>query len=607
MAQHISAMLLSPMEKATEKVEPLLDAPTVVDAPALPNPRERPSSRAPTGTPLGSTSPPAFTKEPSREGTGSGSTRGTSVVTPRETLHLQEITRTRAFVRLAFALAVLTALSMLVLGGDPTAKAVYLAGALAVMASCAWLGWTIREDVGYTIGRALVCGFACIFAAFAGIYFFGVFSPAPMIIPFGLCVFGTSLSDRGTMAVYLTCAISEAALTLAVMANVLPDHGLVRGDVLSFVQRLTILGIIEGIFFATFYISRASRNATLYAIEQHDLVLRGMAQREALLKEARQDLAQAIGAGGRGRYTDQVIDCFRLGAIIGRGAMGEVYEATHVDNGEPAAVKLLLEHVMAQPEHVQRFYREAKIVSSLNVANVVRVLAVADRTAPIPYIAMERLVGQDLSDYLREHKRLSTSGVLNLVRQVGVGLEAARAQGIVHRDLKPRNIYLARYPMSSGARAETRKELWKILDFGVCKLTSEDATLTRSRMVGTPSYMAPEQIAGGPITHRTDLFALGAITYRALTGRPAFAGDVEAEILHKVLHVMPPAPSTLVPTLCAEVDLVMAIALAKDSEARFDSPVELATALDAAIKGHLDPSVVTRGAHLLSRHPWGNG
>ena len=577
-----------------EKAEPPQDAPTVVDAPALPKSRERPSSRGP----VGSTSPPAFTREHSREGTGAGSTRGTSVVTPRETLHLQEITRTRAFVRLAFALALLVSASMFVLDGDPTAKRLFLGGAVLVMATTVWLGWTIREDVGYTIGRALVCGFSCILAAFAGIHFFGVFSPAPMIIPFGLCVFGTSLSDRGTMAVYLTCALVEAGLTLAVIAHLIPDRGLVRGDALDLVEKLTILTIVEGVFFATFYISRASRNATLYAIEQHDQVLRGMAQREALLKEARHDLAQAIGAGGRGRYSDQVIDSFRLGTIIGRGAMGEVYEAMHIDNGEPAAVKLLLEHVMAQPEHVQRFYREAKIVSSLNVANVVRVLAVADRGAPVPYIAMERLVGQDLSDYLREHKRLSTSAVLNLVRQVGVGLEAARASGIVHRDLKPRNIYLARYE---------RRELWKILDFGVCKLTSEDATLTRSRMVGTPSYMAPEQISGGEITHRTDLFALGVITYRALTGRPAFAGDVESEILHKVLNVMPPAPSSIVATLTPEVDLVMAIALAKEPAARFDSPVELATALDAAIKGHIEPSLVTRAGHLLSRNPWGVG
>ena len=141
----------------------------------------------------------------------------------------------------------------------------------------------------------------------------------------------------------------------------------------------------------------------------------------------------------------------------------------------------------------------------------------------------------------------------------------------------------------------------------MCKLTSEDATLTRSRMVGTPSYMAPEQITGDAITHRTDLFALGVIAYRTLTGRPAFAGDVESEVLHKVLNVMPPAPSTLVPTLPTEVDMVMAIALAKDPAARFDSPVELATALDAAIKGALDPAIVSRAGHLLSRQPWGDG
>ncbi|MEO7097390.1 MAG: hypothetical protein ABI175_29280, partial [Polyangiales bacterium] len=212
--------------------EPPQDAPTVVDAPVLPRSRERPSSRAP----IASTRPPGAVGERSKEGTGGGSTRGTSVVTPRETLHLQEVTRTRTFVRLAFALAVLVSATMLVLDGDPMAKRIFLGGAVLVMASTVWLGWTIREDIGYTIGRALICGFSCIFAAFAGIYFFGVFSPAPMIVPFGLCVFGTSLSDRGTMSVYLTCAITEALLTLAVVMHVIPDPGLVRGDALTVVE-----------------------------------------------------------------------------------------------------------------------------------------------------------------------------------------------------------------------------------------------------------------------------------------------------------------------------------------------------------------------------------
>lgn len=582
------------------------DAATVVepkrDLPKAPAPRELPNVR---GALRDSASMNASGTGPSGTGTGSrthGSSRSTQVLTPRETLHLQEVTRTRSFLRYAVALACLVAVSMTLLRGDPMAKLVFLVASLAVVASCMWLGWLIRTVEGYTVQRALVTGYTCVFAAYAGIYFFGVFSPAAVIVPFGLCVFGTSLSDRGTLSIFLTCAALQAGLTILVMSGAIPDHGLVRGELLSTVEKSVILVIIEATFFATFLIARVSRNATLWAIEQHDFALRDIAQREALLREARGELREVLRAGGEGRYTGQTIDSFTLGKVIGRGAMGEVYEARHEPTGEEAAVKLLLEHVLAQEDHVQRFYREAKIVAALNVANVVRVLAVADRSAAIPYIAMERLHGKDLSDYLREHKRMSLDAVLNLIRQVGAGLEAARAAGVVHRDLKPRNVFLARYG-AKGAKGERKHEQWKILDFGVSKVTSEDATMTRSRMVGTPSYMAPEQISGGHVDHRTDLFALGVIAYRALTGRPPFSGDVESEILHKVLNAMPPPPSHLAP-VPVEADVVMAIAIAKTPADRFDSADELAQALEAAANGHVSAELRARAAQILAKHPW---
>ncbi len=588
------------------------DAATVVEPkrelPKAPSPRDLPQARGGLRDSANMPSQASGTG-PSGTGTGThgslgsrGSSRSTSVLTPRETLQLQEVTRTRSFLRFSVALACLVSVSMALLRGDPIAKLVFLISSLAVVASCIWLGWLIRKDEGYTVERALVTGFTCIFAAFAGIYFFGVFSPAPVIIPFGLCVFGTSLSDRGTLAVFLTCAGLQAGLTILLMADVLPDHGMVRGELLSIVEKGVILVIIEATFFATFLIARVSRNTTLYAIEQHDFALRDIAQREALLREARGELREVLRAGGEGRYTGQTLDNYTLGKVIGRGAMGEVYEARHEPTGEEAAVKLLLEHVLAQEDHVQRFHREAKIVAGLNVANVVRVLAVAERGAAIPYIAMERLHGKDLSDYLREHKRMSLHAVLGLIRQVGAGLEAARASGVVHRDLKPRNIFLARYP-EKRSTGERKHEQWKILDFGVSKVTSEDATMTRSRMVGTPSYMAPEQISGGEVDHRTDLFALGVIAYRALTGRPAFSGDVESEILHKVLNAMPPPPSRIV-DLPPEIDVVMAIAIAKAPADRFDGADELAQALEAAARGVVTPELRARAAQVLAKHPW---
>ena len=523
---------------------------------------------------------------------GSSASRVTSVITPRETLHLQEVARTRVFVIVAAIFAVLVALTLGVLGGDPVAKRIFLGASVAIVLSCGWLGWELRRDEGYTIARATTVAYISILSAFAGVWYFGVFSPAPAIIPFGLSFFSMGQSTRSVLGVYLTCAFVQAALMLLVIGGVVADQGLIRSDGLSTFQRVMVMFILEGVFFITYLVQRKSRQATLDAIEQHDRVIRSLAQRDALLREARQDLAQALQAGGLGRWSDETMGTFHLGRVIGRGAMGEVYEATRTGTGEPAAVKLLHPHVLAQPDLVQRFVREARIVASLNAANIVHVLDVSPPDAPIPWLAMERLTGHDLADHLRDHKRMGLKAVLTLLRQVGLGLDAARSAGVVHRDLKPRNLFLS-----------SRGDLWKILDFGVARVSGEQ-TMTIDQIVGTPNYMAPEQANGAPVTHRTDLFALGGIAYRALTGRPAFEGEATAEILYKVVHSMPVRPGEVVP-LPPEVDLVLAIAMAKDAGDRFDSAAELAQALDAAARGRLGAPLRARAERLLARLPWG--
>ncbi len=211
----------------------------------------------------------------------------------------------------------------------------------------------------------------------------------------------------------------------------------------------------------------------------------------------------------------------------------------------------------------------------------------------MPYLAMERLVGRDLSDYLREHRRMGIRSVLAMVRQVGLGLEAAHSAGIVHRDLKPRNLFLSR----DGGR-----ETWKILDFGVARADGEE-TLTLHQVVGTPNYMAPEQANGDDVTRKADLFALGVIAYRSLTGQPAFEGETTAEILYKVVHAMPLRPSAAAP-LPEELDLALAVAMAKDPADRFESPWELAMALEQASQGRLEATVRARAERLVTELPW---
>jgi serine/threonine-protein kinase len=524
---------------------------------------------------------------------GTSGSQGTSHTSARETLLADEIARTRIFVRISGSLAVSAGFLLPLLEGDATAKRL-LVGSLVVMAvACALFLRALRRDEGFTPARAVAFTYLSTLVGFAAIWYFGLFSPAVAVIPFGIAFFGLGQSTRQIIVAYAACAGLFALLATLVLTGVLPDAGVVRGPDLDKLSSVAVVILIEGIFLATFLLQRRTRATTLAAIERHDRAVRALSQRDALLREAKLDLAQAIQAGGLGRFSDEVVGGYRLGRVLGRGAVGEVYEAERESDGQPAAVKVLHPQVLGKPEVVERFLREARIVASLDVPNVVRVLDVGPVDTQFPFLAMERLSGTDLSDYLREHRRMGVRSVLSMVRQVGLGLDAAHAAGIVHRDLKPRNLFLSK---------QGDHETWKILDFGVARAEGEE-TLTAHQIVGTPNYMAPEQANGREVTHRTDLFALGVIAYRALTGHPAFEGETTAEILYKVVHRMPLRPSAAAP-LPPDIDLALAIAMAKDPADRFGSPWELAQALEQASRGQLDAALRARAEAVMARHPW---
>ena len=498
--------------------------------------------------------------------------------------------------RVALGLAVVQAWALPFVGGDHTAKVVLVAAIVTVVVVCGRFLLLLKNDDAYTIPRALGAAYSTIFAVFCGIHFYGVFSPGAAIVPLGMYFFCTGQSGRASFAVYATCAALYGTMGGLIVSGLLPDRGIVRADGVPLLERVVILLLIEGIFYAVYAIARNTREATLYAIERHDVVVRSLAQRDALLHEARHDLVQAMRVGGVGRFSGEVVGPFRLGSVIGRGAMGEVYEAVRLDTKEEAAVKLIHPQLLVERDVVDRFLREAKVTSSLSAANVVRVLDASPHDAPIPYLAMERLRGEDLATHLRDNKRMGIRKLLVMLRHVCTGLDVAHAAGIVHRDLKPRNIFCARSPAG--------EEVWKILDFGVSKLDTGDATLTRGQLVGTPAYMAPEQARALPAGKRADIFALGVITYRALTGAPPFSGDTNVEILFRVSHAMPLRPSDLA-KLPEAVDEVLAIALAKDPNDRFETAATLFTALDAATRGRIEPALSARARDVLAALPWG--
>jgi serine/threonine-protein kinase len=275
--------------------------------------------------------------------------------------------------------------------------------------------------------------------------------------------------------------------------------------------------------------------------------------------------------------------------------MGEVYRAVHATSGEPYAIKALQPFFSSDHTFVERFRREAQIATEIDSPHVVRVLESGVLEDGSPWFAMDLLEGRSLSDILRERVRLSLSETADLVAEVSRGLAATHAAGIVHRDIKPQNLFLAEGESGS---------VWKILDFGVSGLNHGDSTLTRGAMVGTPSYMSPEQTRGQKADSRADIFGLGVVAYRALTGRPAFTGNDDMHTMYNIAHRMPVRPGRLV-AIPEDVERALAIALAKEREDRYESAAKFASALLAAAHTQLSPSLRDAADRLLSVLPWG--
>jgi serine/threonine-protein kinase len=324
---------------------------------------------------------------------------------------------------------------------------------------------------------------------------------------------------------------------------------------------------------------------------------REMRRRGLLLAEARAELDNVIAGAKLGSLSGTDVGPYRVEEVIGRGGMGEVYRAVDRGTGEACALKVLHAAALEDATSVERFFREAEVSSSLDSAHIVRVHATGTTPEGLPYIAMELLTGCDLARLLQQHGSLSPAECAKLVSDLARALGAARRAGIVHRDIKPQNVFRAEKP---------ERTLWKLLDFGVTKLLDGSSrTLTRGAAVGTPAYMSPEQVRGLAVDHRSDVFSLGVVAYRAVTGQPAFTGPDHLAIMYQVYHQQPQQPSSLV-ALHPDVDLVFAIVLAKDRDARFQTAEAFATALADAVEGRLAAPLRSRGEALVGERPWRN-
>jgi serine/threonine-protein kinase len=509
-----------------------------------------------------------------------------AITTAAEALENEEVQRTRVFIRMGW-LASLAGLGAVPFVESTRPMVIVFVTALTIgMVASFGFHQAFRDPTKFGPRSMWALGVMSVVNACIAVLFFGTFTIAPIMLVMGLHFIGRSdLSVR--RVVWVIAATFHGATALALITGIVADPGVfAAGRPLSTESYLLGALYVQAAYALAYYTGKAQRQVSIRSITQLQRATRVASQRAALLEELRMDLARAQQAGA-GRLTDQVLGGFTLGPVIGRGAYGEVYEAS---GPEPAAVKVLHVEHGADPMVLARFLREAAATASVASPHVVRVIATSEVDAATPFLAMERLRGVTLSDLLRRVGRMPPDEAVALMSQVCAGLDAARVAGIVHRDLKPQNL------MVVGG-------VWKIMDFGVAALVDHGNTLTAGGIVGTPQFMAPEQARSEKVDHRTDLHALGAIAYRALTGRNAYAGPDVPAILYAVVHTMPIRPSVLA-GLHPDVDRWTAIALAKNPAARFGSGAELADAFAAALRGELSLTDRSRADALIWQAPW---
>jgi serine/threonine protein kinase len=267
-------------------------------------------------------------------------------------------------------------------------------------------------------------------------------------------------------------------------------------------------------------------------------------------------------------------DTFRIVRVIGEGGMGRVYEAQHTRiPNKRFAVKMLHPEYAREPQILARFLQEAEAAASIKSEYVVDVYDV-DRTPDgRPFIVGELLEGREFADHLSRTGKMAVGPAVRIVRQVCKALTVAHAKGVIHRDMKPENVFLT---------GELERPLAKILDFGISKVESGPGggNLTRTGMImGTPAYMSPEQARGQRVDHRTDIYAVGAILYVALTGRKPFEHEDASAILMQVLTEDPPRPRSIAPEIPEPVEAIIQRAMAKNPDERPQSMAELDAAL----------------------------
>lgn len=267
---------------------------------------------------------------------------------------------------------------------------------------------------------------------------------------------------------------------------------------------------------------------------------------------------------------------YRVERRLGRGGMGILYLAVEPGLDRRVALKLIAPEAASDEVFARRFAEESRIAASIEHPNVVPIYA-AGEEAGVPYIAMRYVAGADLARRLAREGRLAPEVAAGLIAQVGNGLDAIHAAGLIHRDVKPANVLLS---------GDDGGDHAYITDFGVARNVATESGLTQTgRFVGTLDYVAPEQISGGAIDARVDVYALGCLLFKLLTGEVPFPKDGEAARLYAHLNDPPPAPSLYAPEVSMALDDVIIRAMSKSPDDRYPSAGDLGRAAQAALHG----------------------
>jgi serine/threonine-protein kinase len=295
-------------------------------------------------------------------------------------------------------------------------------------------------------------------------------------------------------------------------------------------------------------------------------------------------------------YLNTTIDGrYRVESVLGEGGMGVVYAGRHKVINKKVAIKVLRGEMSRDREMTERFLQEARAASSIGHPNIIDISDFGTMPDGSAYFVMEFLEGRSLASILQEIKPLPLKRLVHVAKQAAEGLQAAHSQQIVHRDLKPDNVFL----IDRGSE----KDFVKILDFGIAKVASSNTNkLTRAGTVfGTPHYMSPEQAAGAPVDHRTDIYALGVIMYELASGRVPFDADNYMGILTQHMYKAPVPIRVLVPPPSSDIppglEAIILKALSKKPEQRYQQMSELAEDLARLDRGEMPLAV----SEMMSR------